>query len=328
MTVDERLDALRELIQRDVGNRGFARDPADNLLTHTAGDFAAACRSIAEAQCPVLGIVTGFPIVSVDPPRAETDGPLGALFLAQALTPLGIAVMIGTDPNCQTAIVAGLSACRLEKRVPVLTPPFDDDPVPTHFIAVERVGPSHTPESLAKQAGTDPSVLQRFLGEVPEEHHDRCHNMRGRDITDHTGPAHLLFDELEGEGFRKETRIHTIGIGDGGNEIGMGKVPWDTIRRNIPNGGLIACRVPVDHLIVAGVSNWGAYALAAGVLLLRGEKGAADLFDPDRERELLRIMVEQGLLVDGVSGRATAIVDGLSWEQYAEPLVAMGRLMR
>ena len=104
----------------------------------------------------------------------------------------------------------------------------------------------------------------------------------------------------------------------------MGKVPWDTIRRNIPNGGLIACRVPADHLIVAGVSNWGAYALAAGVLLPRGEKGAAGLSIPTASRELLRIMVEQGPLVDGVSGQATAIVDGLSWEQYAEPLCGDG----
>src|SRR5207245_11338639 len=98
-------------------------------------------------------------------------------------------------------------------------------------------------------------------------------------------------------------------------------MPWDTIRRNIPDGGLIACRVPADHLIVAGVSNWGAYALAAGVLLLRGEKGDADLFDPDRERRLLEVMVEQGPLVDGVTTRRTATVDGLTWEQYAGPLV-------
>ena len=45
----------------------------------------------------------------------------------------------------------------------------------------------------------------------------------------------------------------------------MGKIPWDVIRRNIPRGGLVACRVPADHLIVCGISNWGAYGLAAGV---------------------------------------------------------------
>ena len=38
------------------------------------------------------------------------------------------------------------------------------------------------------------------------------------------------------------------------------------------NGDLIHCRVPTDHLIVAGVSNWGAYALAAGIYVLRGVK--------------------------------------------------------
>ena len=44
-------------------------------------------------------------------------------------------------------------------------------------------------------------------------------------------------------------------LGDGGNEIGMGKIPHETIVKNIPNGDLIHCRVPTDHLIVAGVSN-------------------------------------------------------------------------
>ena len=148
--------------------------------------------------------------------------------------------------------------------------------------------------------------------------------MRGRDITEFTAPAHLLFERTAG----RTPRIATIGIGDGGNEIGMGKVPRDTIRRNIPNGELIACRVPTDHLIVAGVSNWGAYALAAGVLLLRGAKASPELFDPDRERRLLQVMVEQGPLVDGVTGQQTVTVDGLTWEQYAAPLPRLGELLR
>src|SRR5205807_1527308 len=81
---------------------------------------------------------------------------------------------------------------------------------------------------------------------------------------------------------RRPPGLPTIGVGDGGNEIGMGKIPWDVIRRNVPNGGLIACRVPTDYLIVAGVSNWGAYALAAGVALLRGAKLDPSLFDAER----------------------------------------------
>jgi len=313
MTVDERLDALCALIQKDVGNRGLARDPADNLLTRTAGDFAAACRSIAEAPRAAVGIVTGFFIPHGQPPACETDGPPGAVFLARALAALGVPAVLIADRTMGRAIEAGLEAAGISAESSgvatayldaapsgvqgVAATLFEGAPV-THLIALERVGPSHA--------------------------NDRCHSMRGRDITEFTAPAHLLLERAAG----RTPRPTTIGIGDGGNEIGMGKVPWDTIRRNIPNGELIACRVPTDHLIVAGVSNWGAYALAAGVLLLRGETGGADLFDPDRERRLLQVMVEQGPLVDGVTGQQTVTVDGLTWEQYATPLSRMGELLR
>ena len=67
-------------------------------------------------------------------------------------------------------------------------------------------------------------------------------------------PAHRLFEAVQ----QQLPHITAIGIGDGGNEIGMGKLPWELIRRNIPHSGLVACRVPTDHLIVCGVSNWGA----------------------------------------------------------------------
>src|SRR5262249_5992590 len=87
-----------------------------------------------------------------------------------------------------------------------------------------------------------------------------------------------------------------------------------------PGGNLVACRTPVDHLIVCGISNWGAYGLAAGVRLLRGKPLDADLLDPRRELQMLELMVRQGPLVDGVSGDETATVDGLSFGRYIEPL--------
>jgi hypothetical protein len=140
--------------------------------------------------------------------------------------------------------------------------------------------------------------------------------MRGFDITAGMSPAHLLFEASA----RQFPMLITIGIGDGGNEIGMGKIPWQVICRNVPGGGPVACRVPTHHLIVSGVSNWGAYGLAAGVRLLRGQRPDRELFDIERERELLRIMVEQGPLVDGMTGKPTVSVDGLAFERYAEPL--------
>jgi D-glutamate cyclase len=100
----------------------------------------------------------------------------------------------------------------------------------------------------------------------------------------------------------------------------MGKIPWAVIRRNIPNGGLVACRITTDYLIVCGVSNWGAYGLASGARHLRGAPKDAELCDLDREKALLELMVEKGPLVDGVSGRPTVSVDGLPFERYVEIL--------
>jgi hypothetical protein len=110
MTVDERLDALRDLIQQDVGNRGLRADPNDNLITGTADDFAAACRSIAEAPSPAVCVVTGFYIPHATPPACETDGPLGAVFLARAFSALHIPVLLLADASMGTALEAGLDA--------------------------------------------------------------------------------------------------------------------------------------------------------------------------------------------------------------------------
>jgi hypothetical protein len=321
------LDRILGLIQEDVGHRGLRTEP-ENLITAWPKDFHAACHSLAETPKAVAAVVTGFFIPHAQPPAAETDGPLGALFLARGLVPLGIQVALVTDAWCRQALEAGLEASGLRGLVPLLLLPSEPDwqrvfsscPSPTHLIALERAGPSHTPDSIRAQAGATDQVVTQFLREVPVQDFDRCHTMKGRDITTNMAPAHLLFEAAPRQG----PPATTIGIGDGGNEIGMGKIPWEIIRRNIPNGGVVACRVPVDHLIVCGVSNWGAYGLAAGVRHLRGEAPDADLFDPDRERQLLETMVERGPLVDGVTGRPSVTVDDLSFESYVQPLVSLG----
>jgi hypothetical protein len=336
---ERRLETIRDWIQEDVGRRGLRADPAVNLVTACAGDFAAACRSLASTAHPEAAIVTGFFIPHAQPPAAETDGPLGALFLARALAQMGARVVLATDLFCAQALQAGLTACGLEKIVQVVVLPAPNQAgtmAPeeywqafaqragrlTHLIALERVGPSHTPASLAEQAGETDHVLEQFLNEVPADHHDRCHTMKGRDITASMSPAHLLFEVAR----RQSPAITTIGIGDGGNEIGMGKIAWNIIRRNIPGGGMVACRVPADHLIVCGVSNWGAYGLAAGTSLLR-DALPDDFFNPAREEVLLQVMVDRGPLVDGITGQPGLSVDGLTFEQYTAPLRRLQGLM-
>lgn len=303
------------------------------MITASAAGFEDACYGLAREPQPVLAVVTGFLIPHARPPCAETDGPLGALFLARALVPLGTRVILAGEEFVLPALEAGLSACGLQRQVPLVRLPSSEDarlngPEDywhrfartagrfSHLLALERVGPSHTLASLRLQGAAGP-MIDRFLQEgPPPEHWDRCHTMGGTDITEQTSPAHWLFEAIRQE----RLPVTTIGIGDGGNEIGMGSILWEVIRKNVPHGGLVACRVPVHHLIVCGVSNWGAYGLAAGVAHLRGECLPPALLDPSAEETLLRFMVERGPLVDGRTGRRSATVDGLSFERYAEPL--------
>ncbi|NJE06377.1 DUF4392 domain-containing protein [Thermococcus sp. M36] len=103
-----------------------------------------------------------------------------------------------------------------------------------------------------------------------------------------------------------ELGIPTIGIGDGGNEAGMGKI-YDLVRRYVPRGEVIASTVETDELILSAVSNWGAYGLVAEASIESGRKLLPD-WD---ERTIVRIISKLGL-IDGVSGQNTATVDGIS----------------
>ncbi len=288
MITDEKLTAILSAIQIDPGNRGLARDPKDNLFTACPGDFVAACRSIATHHNPALAMFTGFFIPTADTPAFETDGPLGACFIKRAFSSLGISCgEVGESPVCNSIYVGYMSQLNF-KEVSILRPGL------SHILCIERSGPSAD---------------------------GKHYTMRGSDVSSHHRCARYFADLCDiGESV-------TIGIGDGGNEIGMGKIPHETIVKNIPNGDLIHCRVPADHLIVAGVSNWGAYALAAGVFVLRGVEPPTDLFDPDREREILEIMVREGPLVDGVTGKQTATVDGLTWDEYVKPLIRIREIL-
>lgn len=145
----------------------------------------------------------------------------------------------------------------------------------------------------------------------------KCYTMRGIDMNAKglIAPLHRLVEE---------TNCKTISIGDGGNELGMGKV-IDKIIDNpkISNGDQIGCVVAADYLIAASVSNWGGYALSAAAAVARAgleneSKSLQALIDrclPSEEEEtaLLDRCVAAGCR-DGVSGKMESTVDGMPLE--------------
>jgi hypothetical protein len=331
-------------IRRDPAQRGLiGTEPMFGPLC--PGHLAQAAAHLAEFGRRVV-IVTGFYIPAGDPPAAETDGPPGALVLAQTLLALGIDSRVLTDSFCFGAVVAAAKSCGFPTERLVQSPqplvPGGTDAAGTdtagaswrsaflqnelrlnlsHLIAIERVGPSHTADSLARQPRSGEIPLERFIDRVPLEQRDCCHNMRGENINRFAGDLHRLFEEIA----EVQPAVRTIGIGDGANEIGMGAVSWEELERRLSGeqSARVPCRIATDWNIVAGTSNWGGYALAAAVTLLRGQVAAVAPFDSGQQQAVLEAMVEHGPAVDGVTKRREATVDGLPFLTYIQPWEAI-----
>ena len=132
----------------------------------------------------------------------------------------------------------------------------------------------------------------------------RPRNMRGVDVSPWTAPLDDLF--LAGPWIR-------LAVGDGGNEIGMGKLPRRPDRRApCRTASEIACVTVCDHLVVAGVSNWGAYGLMAALAVLRADWSAtiAKFLTAERDLAVTRAIVDKAGAVDGVTAQSEATVDG------------------
>lgn len=284
-------------IGRDVGRN------ISQLVQATRGQLAGAARSIAERSHPKIAIVTGFFVPGADLPAAETDGPIGAAILAAVLEQSGIDVELVSDGRCQSAlrVARDVMACKApvisvqdQNDVEDLKSRYQDDAFGlSHVISIERAGPAAT---------------------------GRVRNFKGRDLTAITAPLHLLF-ELEPD----QRRYTTVGIGDGGNEIGMGSLDPKIVAGNIENGAEIACVTPCDYLIVSGVSNWGAYALAAGVAQLNPvmRHGVLDIMTAENCNRLLRAIVDDGPAVDAIVGARQYTIDGLPPDVHDEILLVV-----
>ncbi|WMT79607.1 glutamate cyclase domain-containing protein [Bradyrhizobium sp. Ash2021] len=272
------------------------------------GNLGRAAESILNTPNAHVGIVTGFYIKHATPPSPETDGLGGMAHLAAGLSSAGVAVTVITDAPCAKAVWAVVDALPAPVNLEVVSTAESsvrrlrrfleegDRPL-THLIAIERVSPASD-------------------GKPHREH--------GWDMSRETAPLHLLFEDPTWK-----PRWLTIGIGDGGNEIGMGSLPKDIVEREIPNGSVIAATTPADYLIVAGVSNWGGYGLLATMACM-SPKLRPDLlrhFNRVMDHRFLSAAVETGQAVDDSRvdspGRPQMSVDRIPWDQHASLLEEM-----
>ena len=283
------VDAIERLIQSDVGRN------IGPLCAAARGGLWGAASSLVAAQPCRVGLITGFYVPRGAPPAAETDGPVGAALLARGLIAAGVPCRLATDEPCGHACAVALDAAGATE-------------APVDVCAIGA--PLRPLIELWRAAGITHALSIERCGRSAD---GAPRNMRGLDIGAYTAPLDDLFAAGPWQ---------TIAVGDGGNEIGMGALPAGLIAQHVAHGQSIACVTAAQHLIVAGVSHWGACAVLGALACLRPDWRGPLLpsLDEEIERRVLEAMVADGPAVDGVSLRQAPTIDDLDLAVHHQKL--------
>lgn len=324
---------IDKIITMDLSSRGsidllygFARKATGGPLALTAARRLAA----APKEGPsFVFIATGFPDrPHVNTGIAETDGPPGAVALARALhlayraTPI-----ILVEESLVAATKCVLEASGLRCVEPQEAAVATTSHAPIHAASVLPF-PTET-EEARRYSSYLISTYNPWAIVCTEKAgmNDRgvIHTVRGRDITQFMGKIDYLMIEARNRG------ILTIGVGDGGNEVGMGVIQ-EEIKRAIPMGARCECgcgsgfapAVATDLLVAAAVSNWGCYGIAACVAIL--EQNARVFHDRDTEQAILEACARNSF-IDGCTGYVGPSVDGIPMSVHLGVVEMLGRVI-
>ncbi len=218
-------------------------------------------RGIERSDSKSVLILTGF----VVPPwlEPETDGPVGAASLARSINlAWDLTPVIVTEPAYVTRMGKLLEYAGLGLRQEYSTKKsegYRKAAVDGFTLDIEEA--KNQAASLIERVS--PAALISIEKASPNSK-GVYHSGVGVDLSPLSAKVDALIEAAKSAG------IPTIGIGDAGNEIGMGCIEKE-VREILPTGndcgcpchGGVASSVSTDSLIVVGTSNWGASALEA-----------------------------------------------------------------
>lgn len=230
-------------------------------------------------------------------PRGETDGPLGAAVLARVLDlGLGVRTMFACTDGYETPIAAAAEACGLSVTSWELARKRRHASAITRFPVEERARTKARARDLIDEVRPKAVIAVEVKGATAA---GALNYMSGREA-----PGESTLDELFQLAELSDTL--SVGIGDGGNEVGFG-AHADAVRLIHPNGTQMACVVPCQVTVVAAISNWGAYGIEAALAYLLGDSKL--IHDECDEARMLDAAVRAGA-GDGVFTRQVQMVDG------------------
>lgn len=235
-----------------------------------------------------LAVVSGFFVPAAGNP--ETDGPGGAVILARAFLEQGVETELWTDGLCEDAI----KKCAASVGFPM------------ELVKAPRI------YGILDEFKPDGVIFTERLGRAAD---GRYYNIAGRDITGWTAPLDLLASVCAERG------VKTLGIGDGGNEVGMG-VFYDKLIEILPDYSNCLSVVKTDIALPVDVSNWGAYALTAA---LSHQWGVWRGHLENDERTMLETLCDCKV-VDGISLRCELSVDGFALSEQEAVIAELFKL--
>jgi hypothetical protein len=266
-------------------------------------------------------ILTGF---MAPKPFPETDGLLGSAVLAAALErACGAVPVFVCEPEVIPALSAALRGAGLNLSVDIDT--VADVPHAALVLPFPYEEEAAHAEStrLANLIRPRVCVAIERPGANPK---GQYHFAMGLNVTADIAPLDVLYREVAGRG------ALTVAVGDFGNELGMGAI-YDVIRTETPAGADCgcgcgvgtACATPAEVTVLASVSDWGAYAIAACLAYLKGDP--AVLVAGDVYRRICEDAVRSGA-IDGPTRYATPSVDGIDHAFNAALLEVMRGAVR
>lgn len=300
-------DIIDKVMSLDIGNRGIGRlyEPS------RAKAGQALCKAAAEVFMTLQPGDTVFMLTGsltrgwVSQAICENDGPMGTGALAGALSKAFKCIpMIFVDEFIQDktgamANLAGPSIVTFEEAAVAAANP--------RYTCISVVGTCSTEDSLAKKQCEELVERHKPKAVISIERAGMCpdgtyRNMVGQDFSEGRSRLDYMIDAA------RKRNIPTIGVGDGGNEIGMGTFA-DAVAEHIHLGDKICPKNSVtDLLLPCGVSNWGCYAIQAALAILTGNRDLAHT--PELEERMINAATSLGL-VDGTTGTLEAKVDGM-----------------
>jgi len=256
-----------------------------------------AARRLVEAVKPgsTVLVVTGAGI-GPELPGGETDGPPGAGCIARALA-LGLAAktVIVADERHAAAVAAVAAVVKASTSLPVS---IDVQPVPDLGGAADS-----QLDELVDHAKPAAMIFIEVDGPNPA---GEFHGVRGnRRPKGSVGTLHRLAE------IARERGVLTIGIGDGGNEVGFGDVR-EAVAAVHPNGFVVTATA-TDVVVSASISNWGAYAIAAALAVALQDP--APIHRPELELGFIAASVAAGAR-DGATSLSSLAVDGVAWSGH------------